>query len=208
MSPVLDDRERLLRALAADVGDTRVLAAFAAVRRDLFVPQALRRFAWLDHPLPIDEGQSISQPRVVAHMCELLRLRADDRVLDVGTGSGYHAAVLSRLAAHVYSIERHPSLSAQAGENLRAAGIINVTLVLGDGTSGYAERAPYDAINVAAASPAGVPPELEAQLGPGGRLIIPTGEKQQRLVLVERHGDELTRTRLQGVRFVPLVPGA
>jgi protein-L-isoaspartate(D-aspartate) O-methyltransferase len=186
MSPVLDGREKLLRELSGQVGDRRVLDAIGAVRRELFVPDELRPFAWLNQPLPIDEGQSISQPLVVAHMCELLRLTGDERVLDVGTGSGYHAAVLSRLAGHVYSIERHASLSAQAGENLRAAGISNVTLVVGDGASGYAEEAPYDAINVAAASAGGVPTEIEAQLAPGGRLIIPTGLREQRLVLVER----------------------
>lgn len=213
MSPVLDGRERLLRELSAQVGDARVLEAIGSVRRELFVPGELRRFAWLNQALPIDEGQSISQPLVVAHMCELLHLTGSGRVLDIGTGSGYHAAVLSRLAGWVWSIERHASLSARAGEALRAAGVSNVTLVVGDGTRGYAEAAPYDAINVAAASAGGVPGELEAQLAPGGRLIVPVGERRQRLVLVERGRDggagrgagEFLRTRLGGVRFVPLV---
>jgi protein-L-isoaspartate(D-aspartate) O-methyltransferase len=205
MSPVLDERAKLLRALAAELGDPRVLEAIAAVPRPVFVPPDVRRFAWLDQPLPIGEGQTISQPLVVAHMCELLRLSGGERVLDVGTGSGYHAALLGRLAGHVYSIERHPALSARAGESLRAAGIDNVTLVVGDGTRGYPDAAPYDAINVAAASPTGVPEELEAQLADRGRMIIPTGDADQRLVLVERHGDEVRRTSLRGVRFVPLV---
>jgi len=210
MSPVLDAREKLLRELAADVGDPRVLEAMRAVPRQLFVPVELRRFAWSNQPLPIDEGQSISQPLVVAHMCELLRLRGTERVLDVGTGSGYHAAVLSRLARRVWSIERHPALSDQAGENLRAAGISGVTLIVGDGSLGYPPAAPFDAINVAAASRDGVPPALEDQLADGGRLIVPVagvGEREggQRLVLVERRGDELRRTVLRGVRFVPLV---
>lgn len=209
MSPIVDARERLLRELAADVGDARVLRAIASVPRERFVAADMRRFAWLNQPLPIGEGQTISQPLVVAHMCELLDLSSGDLVLDVGTGSGYHAAVLSRLAAHVYSIERHQSLSAQAGENLLAAGIENVTLRIGDGTHGYPEAAPYDAINVAAASSAGVPAELEAQLAPGGRLVIPTGARDQRLVLVERgtDGAGMRRTSLNGVRFVPLVGG-
>jgi protein-L-isoaspartate(D-aspartate) O-methyltransferase len=188
------------------VGDRRVLDAMRAVRRELFVPPELRRFAWLDQPLPIDEGQSISQPLVVAHMCELLRLSGGERVLDVGTGSGYHAAVLSRLAGWVWSIERHASLSARAGENLRAAGVANVTLVVGDGTLGHAAAAPYDAINVAAASADGVPGELEDQLAPGGRLVVPVGVRDQRLVLVERGRDgEFRRTTHGGVRFVPLI---
>jgi protein-L-isoaspartate(D-aspartate) O-methyltransferase len=209
MSPIVDAREKLLRELAAHVGDRRVLRAIASVPRPLFVPDDLREYAWLNQPLPLDEGQSISQPLVVAHMCELLGLSGDERVLDVGTGSGYHAAVLSRLAGHVYSIERYRSLSARAGENLRAAGIENVTLLVGDGTHGYSEAAPYDAINVAAASPHGVPPELEAQLAAAGRLVIPTGVADQRLVLVERDTDGvgLRRVSLEGVRFVPLVTG-
>jgi protein-L-isoaspartate(D-aspartate) O-methyltransferase len=209
MSPVLDGRERLMRELSAEVADPRVLAAIASVRRDLFVADELRQFAWLNQPLPIDEGQSISQPIVVAHMCELLGLTGDERVLDVGTGSGYHAAILSRLARHVHSIERHPSLSRQAGENLRDARIRNVTLVVGDGSRGYPPAAPYDAINVAAANPRGVPSELEAQLAPGGRMIIPVGRprREQRLVLVERRPGEagVRRTALRSVRFVPLV---
>jgi protein-L-isoaspartate(D-aspartate) O-methyltransferase len=206
MSPVLDGRERLLRELATQVADRRVLEAIGSVPRQAFVPPDLLRFAWLNQPLPLDEGQSISQPLVVAHMCELLRLTATERVLDVGTGSGYHAAVLSRLVGWVWTIERHASLSAQAGENLRAAGITNVTLVVGDGTLGHPAAAPYDAINVAAASAGGVPTELEAQLAPDGRLILPVGGRDQRLVLVVRGRDgEFRRTTQGGVRFVPLV---
>jgi protein-L-isoaspartate(D-aspartate) O-methyltransferase len=207
MSPVLDAREKLLRELAGEVGDHRVLEALASVSRPLFVPEDLRDFAWVNQPLPIGEGQTISQPLVIAHMCELLRLTGAERVLDVGTGSGYHAAILSRLAGHVHSIERHRSLSERAEQSLREAGIHNVTLVVGNGETGWAEAAPYDAINVAAASPDGVPPALEAQLAPGGRLILPIGGEDQRLVLVERHGDDLRRTYLAGVRFVPLVSG-
>jgi len=137
-------------------------------------------------------------------MCELLELSASDRVLDVGTGSGYHAAVLSQLCGHVWSVERHPALSSQAAASLTAAGVTNVTLLVGDGTLGVPAEAPFDAINVAAAG-AAVPPALEAQLGPGGRLVAPVENGDQRLLLVRRHDGELERTPLERVRFVPLV---
>ena len=171
----------------------------AAVPRERFVPPELRGRAWENGPLPIGEGQTISQPLVVARMCELLRLDGCERVLDVGTGSGYHAAVLARLTTHVWSIERHASLSAQARENLAAAGVDNVTLLDGDGTLGHPEAAPYDAINVAAAAE-DVPPALEAQLARGGRLVAPVAE---RLVVV-CDGRRETHER---VAFVPLIAG-
>ena len=129
-------RDRLLTQLRPQIDDERVLQAIAAVPRDRFVPAALRRDAWENVPLPIGSEQTISQPLVVARMCELLELRGAERILDIGTGSGYHAAVLAHLGAHVWSIERHAGLSAQAGENLAAAGIGNVTLLVGDGARG------------------------------------------------------------------------
>ena len=150
--------ESLLRALRRHVADARVLAAMAAVPRDRFVPAGLRRQAWENAPLPIGEGQTISQPLVVARMCEVLELDGGETVLDVGTGSGYHAAVLARLARHVYSIEVHESLSYQAAANLAAAGVDNVTLTIGDGSRGLPEYAPYQAINVAAAAGGAIPP--------------------------------------------------
>ncbi|HEY7074047.1 MAG TPA: protein-L-isoaspartate(D-aspartate) O-methyltransferase [Solirubrobacteraceae bacterium] len=198
-------RDKLLAELRPHVADERVLAAVRDVPRELFVPEGLQADAWENVPLPIGQGQTISQPLVVARMCELLELRGDERVLDVGTGSGYHAALLARLAAHVWSIERHAALSAQAARNLAAAGVDNVTLAVGDGARGLAAQAPFDAINVAAAAGAAVPAALEDQLAPGGRLVAPVQDGDQRLVVVRRTGGELTRTSLERVRFVPLV---
>ena len=196
-------REALLARLARDISDQRVLAAMAAVPRDLFVPPGLRHRAWDDTSLPIAYGQTISQPIVVARMCELLELRGDEAILDVGTGSGYHAAVLARLGRRVVSIERHRALSASAAGNLRAARVANVELVVGDGTLGHPPAAPYDAINVAAAG-RGVPVALEDQLAAGGRLVMPS-EEERRLLRVRREERGLTRERLDPVRFVPLI---
>jgi protein-L-isoaspartate(D-aspartate) O-methyltransferase len=189
---------------AAGVRDDRVLTAVAKVPRDLFVPSEYRRFAWDNAPLPIGAGQTISAPLVVARMCELLELTGGYRVLDVGTGSGYHAALLSRLADHVWSIERRPELSRQAQANLRSAGIDNVTLVVGDGTLGLPQDAPYDAINVAAAAPASLLAGLEDQLGPEGRLVAPVDGYDQRLVLARRTDGDIERQAFEAVRFVPL----
>jgi protein-L-isoaspartate(D-aspartate) O-methyltransferase len=197
-------RERLVDELAAGVRDRRVLAAIAAVPRDVFVPEDLRHHAWANTSLPIGEGQTISQPYVVARMCEMLELTGDETVLDVGTGSGYHAAVLARLAARVISIERIEALSEQARVALAAAGVENVELVTGDGTLGHPPAAPYDAINVAAAA-GGVPPALAEQLADGGRMVIPSNGGAQRLLLVRRHGEELELVPHDPVRFVPLV---
>jgi protein-L-isoaspartate(D-aspartate) O-methyltransferase len=194
-------RDRLLSQLRPQIDDQRVLEAIAAVPRDRFVPAALRRDAWQNVPLPIGSEQTISQPLVVARMCELLELRGDERILDIGTGSGYHAAVLAFLGAHVWSIERHPALSAQAGQNLAAADIGNVTLLVGDGARGLPEEAPFDAINVAAAATA-VPPALEDQLVVGGKLVVPVKDQ---LYLVERTADGVERRALERVRFVPLI---
>jgi len=197
-------REELLDELSRAIRDGRVLAAIAAVPRDRFVPRPLRALAWNNMPLPIGKGQTISQPLVVARMCELLELSGDEKVLDVGTGSGYHAAVLARLAARVISIERHRSLSERAAANLRAASVQNVELLVGDGSRGHPPAAPYDAINVAAAGTPDVPAQLERQLAPGGRLVMPVDDGDQRLVLVRRQDGETTRRRLEPVRFVPL----
>jgi protein-L-isoaspartate(D-aspartate) O-methyltransferase len=197
---------RLIGELRGAIDDERVLDAIRAVPREAFVPDALRSRAYENVALPIGAGQTISQPLVVARMTELLRLRPGDRVLDVGTGSGYHAAVLAQLAEHVWSIERHRRLSEQASVHLRRAGVDNITLVVGDGSRGLPGEAPFDAINVAAAA-RGIP-ALERQLASGGRLVAPVGASGQQLVLVERSEDgALTRTTLDPVRFVPLIEG-
>jgi len=198
--------EQLVRLLGPHVRDPRVLEAIRDVPREAFVPLERREEAWENVPLPIGAGQTISQPLVVARMLDLLELRGDERVLDVGTGSGYHAALLARLAGHVWSVERHPELSAGAAQALAGMGVRNVALVVGDGAQGLPEAAPFDAINVAAAAPGGaVPPALAEQLAPGGRLVAPVADGEQRLVLLRRTGDELHETALERVRFVPLV---
>jgi protein-L-isoaspartate(D-aspartate) O-methyltransferase len=205
MTQATASAERLVAKLRPSIGDERVLAAIAAVPRDLFVPSSLAKTAWENTALPIGAGQTISQPVVVARMCELLELRGDERVLDVGTGSGYHAAVLAKLASEVWSIEREERLSRRAASALAAAGVTNVHLVLGDGSRGYPPAAPYDAINVAAAASARPPAALEDQLAEGGRLVVPVDGPDQRLMLVRKTPEGLVRTLHEPVRFVPLV---
>jgi protein-L-isoaspartate(D-aspartate) O-methyltransferase len=197
--------ERLARLLGQAVTDQRVLEAVRTVPRDVFVPEGLRGEAWDNVPLPIGAGQTISQPLVVARMCELLELAGRERVLDVGTGSGYHAALLARLSDWVWSIEVHEQLSRRAAANLALAGIENVTLVVGDGSRGLPEHAPYDAINVAAAACSAIPLALEEQLAAGGRLVAPVEDGEQRLVRLRRTGAGIERQELERVRFVPLV---
>jgi protein-L-isoaspartate(D-aspartate) O-methyltransferase len=199
--------ESLVEKIRPYIGDERVLGAVAAVPRHLFVPDALSRFAWENTALPIGAGQTISQPVVVARMCEVLELKGDEKVLDVGTGSGYHAVVLAHLAREVWSIERKPKLAEQARQNLAAAGIENVHVVVGDGSRGLREHAPFDAINVAAAARE-VPAALEEQLADGGRLVAPIDGGNQRLLVERRQGDTLERRYLEPVRFVPLVGDA
>jgi protein-L-isoaspartate(D-aspartate) O-methyltransferase len=187
------------------IKDSRVLAAMEAVPRHLFVPENLRPMAYEDRPLPIGEGQTISQPYVVALMSELLQLRGNERVLEIGTGSGYQTAVLSKLAAEVYSIEIIASLSESAKRIIEQLGITNVSLKMGDGFFGWEEEAPFDAILVTAAAPE-LPKALWRQLSEGGRLIMPLGtsEKTQRLVRVRKVAGKEIVEELYGVLFVPM----
>lgn len=182
-----------------------VLTAMASVDRRWFVPEALRDQAWEDHALAIEAGQTISQPSLVARMAALVDPQPGDRVLDVGTGSGYGAAILARLGESVVSVERHAELSRQAAANLSAAAVENVELVLGDGALGHAARAPYDVISVAATVERKVPTALLEQLADGGRLLVPVRDGSERLVLVRRERKRLIKTEHGAVRFVPLV---
>jgi protein-L-isoaspartate(D-aspartate) O-methyltransferase len=193
--------------LRSAVGDERVLSAIASTPRERFVPPGERSRAYENVALPIACGQTISQPLVVARMLETLELQPEDRVLDIGTGSGYHAALLAKLAGHVWSIERHPKLSAAAQEAVASLGIDNITFLVGDGYEGLPAEAPFDAINVAAAAGESVAETLERQLALGGRLVVPVGESDQHLMLARRTPDGIVRFKLEPVRFVPLVPG-
>lgn len=199
-------RARLVETLRAKgVRDLAVLRAFAETPRHLFVPEALWRRAYDDVALPIGDGQTISQPFTQARYLEALQLRGPERVLEIGTGSGYQTALLCTLAAQVFSVERVQSLAIRAQQALLAAGTRNVSVLLGDGTLGWSAYAPYDAILVAAGGPE-IPPPLVEQLTPSGRLLIPLGARgAQTLTLVERGETELRCTPLGDARFVPLL---
>jgi protein-L-isoaspartate(D-aspartate) O-methyltransferase len=188
-----------------DIRDERVLDAMRRVPRELFVPPEERRRAYDDVALPIGSGQTISQPYMVARICELLELRGDERVLDVGTGSGYQAAVLAELADEVHTIERVPELAARASETLDAAGYARVQVHVGDGTLGLPGCAPFGGIAVAAAAPR-LPEALYAQLDEGGRLVVPIGRRRGQLLVVATRSEEGPDV-LGSVpcRFVPLV---
>lgn len=189
------------------IRDERVLQAMRTVPRELFVAEELAGHAHDDRPLPILDGQTISQPYVVAWMAEALELRPTDRVLEIGAGSGYAAAVLSRIVREVYTVERFPDLARIASHRLERLGFRNIVVRLGDGTLGWPELAPFDGIVVAAGGPE-VPPSLFDQLAVGGRLVIPVGPspEQQSLVRMTRlPGGRYHREELGGVRFVPLV---
>ena len=189
------------------ISDKAVLAAMGEVPREEFVLPDLRRLAYEDGPLPIAQGQTISQPFIVAYMIQVLDLTRRDRVLEIGTGSGYAAAVVSRIAAEVHSIERLEALAETARVRLHGLGYANIHVHVGDGSLGLPAHAPYDAIVVTAGAP-WVPEALKRQLAPGGRLVIPVGKHPdlQELVRIRRTGAEEFKTeRLIGVRFVPLV---
>jgi protein-L-isoaspartate(D-aspartate) O-methyltransferase len=199
-------RDRMVRQqlAARDITDQAVLDAMAEVRRHLFVPERLRVRAYEDTPLPIGHEQTISQPYIVALMTQLGQASSASKALDVGTGSGYQAAVLSRLVDEVYSIEIICDLAEEARRRLDDLGYDNVTVRCGDGYAGWPDQAPFDVIIVAAA-PNEVPDPLIDQLAPGGRLVIPVGDVHQELVVIEKHEDgTIERHAYGGVRFVPM----
>ena len=185
--------------------DQRVLAAMLAVPRHEFLPPELAAGAYTDRPLPIGHGQTISQPFMVAAMAEALRLAGNERVLEIGGGSGYQAAVLSLLAREIHTIEMHQDLAEATAERLKRLGYANVYVHTGDGSLGLPEQAPFDAILVTASAP-DVPPPLVQQLAERGRLVIPVGNSdEQRLFHIEKHGTDLTKRAMYHCRFVPLV---
>ncbi len=195
--------ERQLRRRG--IADERVLVAMGKVPREEFVPGDQRHRAYADSALPIEAGQTISQPWIVAAICQALELKGCERVLEVGTGSGYSARVLSLLAAEVVSIERHESLARSARETLTSLGVENVEVVVGDGSRGMPERAPFDAIAVHATAPA-APQALLSQLAEGGRLVVPiAADTADLLTVFRRRGEELVAEQIGPCRFVPLV---
>jgi protein-L-isoaspartate(D-aspartate) O-methyltransferase len=203
------EKERMVsqHLLARGIRDQAVVRAMREVPRESFLPPAMERFAYDDGPLPIEAGQTISQPYIVAYMIEALELQGDERVLEIGTGSGYAAAVLSLCAAEVFTVERIASLAQSAESRLQELGYHNVTVRLGDGTLGWPEHAPYHGIVVTAGAPE-LPAALLSQLATGGRLVIPVGPTQhlQTLIRVRREGEQdYRREELCPVRFVPLI---
>ena len=199
----------MVRVQIAERGirDRRVLGAMLDVPRHEFVPESLREQAYEDHPLPIGAGQTISQPYIVAVMLEYLALQPTDRALEVGTGSGYVTALLSRMCAEVYSVERHAELATVAKATLERLGYSNVKIRVGDGGQGWLEYATFDAIVVSAATPE-IPPALVAQLREGGRMVVPVGPPtSQQLQLIRKTNGQAEVQVMEGCRFVPLVEG-
>jgi len=191
--------------VARDIMDERVLEAMRKVPRHQFVDEALQDQSYSDHPLPIGEKQTISQPFVVALMTESLKLKGGEKVLEIGTGSGYQTAVLCELAGRVFSVERYPGLAYRANQVLQKLGYTNMIIRVGDGSMGWADDAPFDGIIVTAGTPQ-IPQPLMDQLTVGGRLVIPVGDRfGQDLILVERTPESFNRINLGGVRFVDLV---
>jgi protein-L-isoaspartate(D-aspartate) O-methyltransferase len=193
---------------ARGIRDARLLLAMEHVPRHEFVEARYRDQAYEDHPIPIDAGQTVSQPYIVALMLEILQLEPRSNVLEIGTGSGYQTAVVAEISAHVYSVERHPQLACQAQQTLSRLGYTNLTLRVGDGGRGWAEHAPFDAIVVSAAATQ-IPAPLFDQLREGGRMIIPVGphEGQELQLVRKRQGEPLINLR-EGCRFVPLISSA
>lgn len=200
------ERERMVKnqLVGRGIKDKRVLEAMRKVARHLFIPENMRSYAYNDEPLPIGEGQTISQPYIVAYMTEALQLNGSERVLEIGTGSGYQTAILNEIVKEVFTLELIGSLSVEAQEVLKELKYVNIFFKIGDGTLGWKEHAPYDAIMVTAA-PAGVPKALKEQLKMYGKMIIPVGATFQELVLVIREKKKFKIKKLLPVRFVPLV---
>ncbi len=202
-----EERLRMVRdqVEARGVDDRRVLDAMREIPRHLFIPDEYRDAAYHDRPLPIGGGQTISQPYIVGLMTSLLELKQSDKVLEIGAGSGYQAALLSKLARTVVTIERLPEIAAKAKDVMQRLGITNVKVVVEDGTLGYAPDAPYDGIIITAASP-DIPPPLIGQLADKGRLVAPVGTRDlQQLVRIRKQGDRISREMFGGVVFVPLL---
>ncbi|MGD8539682.1 MAG: protein-L-isoaspartate(D-aspartate) O-methyltransferase [Candidatus Aminicenantes bacterium] len=189
---------------ARGIKDVHVLEAMKKVPRHVFVPENMRKFAYNDEPLPIGKGQTISQPYIVAYMTEVLELSSEDRVLEVGTGSGYQAAILAEIVKDVFTVEIVDGLSRNAQEVLETEGYTNIHFKVGDGANGWEQNAPYDAIMVTAA-PSEIPKVLQGQLTIGGRMILPLGDAFQELVLIVREKRKFRKKTLLPVRFVPLV---
>lgn len=191
---------------ARDIKDEKTLQVMRKVPRHKFVPESIRHLSYVDSPLPIGEGQTISQPYIVAFMTEALELKPQDRVLEIGTGSGYQAAILAEISKEVYTIEILPGLGRRAEETLTGMGYTNAFVRIGDGYKGWPEKAPFDAIIVTCA-PEEIPPALAEELKEGGRMIIPVGEEDsvQRLVRVVKEKGTLKKTNVLDVRFVPMV---
>jgi len=189
-----------------DIRDTRVLEAMRSVPRHLFIPSGSRSLAYEDHPVPIGQGQTISQPYMVAFMTQALELRGGERVLEIGTGSGYQTAILAELCREVFSIERIPELAAAAENALANLWYMNIRLRVGDGSEGWPEHAPFDGILVAAAAPS-IPQRLRDQLADNGVMVIPVGDwrRVQEILVARRSGGTVTVERSIGCRFVPLI---
>ncbi len=204
-SPQKDRLEMVRRLEAQGITDTRVLEVMRRIPRHLFIANSLWDHAYADRPVPIDRGQTISQPYIVALMTQALQLEKGDRVLEIGTGSGYQTAILAELAERVYTIERFPELSEKAQKLLTDAGYTNIRFRVGDGTLGWPEEAPFEKIIVTAAAPE-VPAALVEQLAGGGRLVIPVGGRQlQTLVALTKEGKKLRREKLCACSFLPLI---
>lgn len=200
-------RKRMVedQLIGRGIKDENVLQSMLKIPRHSFVEEGMAPLAYNDHPLNIGEGQTLSQPYIVANMVECLKLKAEDRILEVGTGCGYLTALVAELAAQVYSIERIPALLFKARKNLKRLGYKNIVLKVGDGTQGWPQYAPFDAIIVSAAGPQIPQPYLD-QLSEGGRLILPVGSRErQELVLVTKTGNRTNRETLSGCRFVKLM---